>query len=131
MEPDLRTAAHLQDILQELQAREPIFHQPQFGRSRRDFENMTHEEFWETGASGARYSREYVLNVLETRPPDPNESSWVTSEFQCREIAADNYLLTYTLAQGTRVTRRATLWRRTGEGWKILYHQGTTVTDGQ
>lgn len=45
------------------------------------------------------------------------------------EIAADNYLLTYTLFQGERVTRRSTIWRRTGEGWKIMYHQGTIVED--
>jgi hypothetical protein len=25
------------------------------------------------------------------------------------------------------VTRRATLWRRTTTGWKVLYHQGTVV----
>jgi len=48
-------------------------------------------------------------------------------DFQCRGIAADNYLITYTLFQGPRVTRRATLWRRTQAGWKILYHQGTMV----
>ena len=35
--------------------------------------------------------------------------------------------MTYTLLQGARVTRRATLWRRSMSGWKILYHQGTLV----
>jgi hypothetical protein len=29
--------------------------------------------------------------------------------------------------QGPRITRRATLWRRTAGGWKVLYHQGTLV----
>ena len=43
------------------------------------------------------------------------------------EIATDNYLVTYTLIQGERITRRATIWRRTIEGWKIVYHQGTVV----
>jgi len=28
---------------------------------------------------------------------------------------------------GPRITRRATLWRRTAGGWKVLYHQGTLV----
>jgi len=31
------------------------------------------------------------------------------------------------LGTGRRVTRRATLWRRSATGWKILYHQGTLV----
>jgi len=38
-------------------------------------------------------------------------------------------LLTYTLAQGARITRRATIWRRCGSDWKIVYHQGTIVED--
>jgi hypothetical protein len=57
--------------------------------------------------------------------PDPTEASWVVRDFQVREIAADNYLATYTLFQGVRVSRRATLWRRGPPGWQILYHQGT------
>jgi hypothetical protein len=127
MEPTFATAPELLPVLEELKQREPIFHHPEFGTTRADFENMTDANFWEVGASGRRYSREYVLDVLATRAPDPAEASWMTRDFQCREIAADNYLITYTLLQGSRVTRRATLWRRSKAGWKILYHQGTIV----
>ena len=93
-------------MLEELKQREPIFHHPEFGTTRRDYENMTDLQFWEVGASGRRYSREFVLETLENRQPDPDESKWLTRDFQCREIAADNYLITYTLVQGPRVTRR-------------------------
>jgi hypothetical protein len=121
------TAAGLLQVLEELKAREPIFHHPEFGTTRRDYENMTHPEFWEVGASGRRYSREFVLKTLQNRARDPDEDKWLTSDFQCREIAVNNYLITYTLSQGARITRRATLWRKTVEGWKALYHQGTIV----
>src|SRR5271170_687465 len=127
MEPDLTTAPGLLAVLEELRQREPIFHQPKFGTTRADFEKITDPSFWEVGASGKRYSREFVLHTLESRPPDPGEASWVTRDFHCREIAADNYLITYTLLQGPRITRRATLWRRTAGEWKILFHQGTVV----
>jgi hypothetical protein len=33
------------------------------------------------------------------------------------------------LRQGERVTRRATIWQRDPDGWKIVYHQGTVVAD--
>jgi len=33
------------------------------------------------------------------------------------------------LTQGMRKTRRATLWQRSPEGWKILYHQGTVIAE--
>jgi hypothetical protein len=121
------TSPELLAVLEELKLLEPIFHHPEFGTRRRDYENMTDPEFWEVGASGRRYSREFVLDTLENRAPNPEEAAWQTHDFQCREIAADNYLITYTLHQGLRVTRRSTLWRRTSQGWKILYHQGTVV----
>ncbi len=125
------TSPELLAVLEELKLREPIFHHPEFGTTRRDYEAMTDPEFWEVGASGRRYSREFVLETLENRAPDPDESQWLTRDFQCREIAADNYLITYTLHQGPRITRRATLWRRTSAGWKILYHQGTLVESAE
>jgi hypothetical protein len=127
MEPARATSPELLPILAELQAREPIFHTPQFGSTRADYERLMDEAYWEVGASGRRYSREFILNLVTTRPPDPTESSWLTRDFQCREIAPENYLLTYTLQQGARVTRRSTLWRRAGGAWRILYHQGTLV----
>ncbi|HXG92966.1 MAG TPA: hypothetical protein VNN73_11460 [Blastocatellia bacterium] len=59
----------------------------------------------------------------------PVKEECEATDFRCQEIARDNYLLTYTLAQGERVTRRSTIWRRTARGWKIVYHQGTILAD--
>ena len=130
MEPRLTTAPDLLDVLAELSAREPIFHRPEFGTSRMDFERMTAEDFWETGASGRRYTREFVLNELEQRYSKPHDDVWETRDFYCRSLGEDTYLLTYTLLQGrNRLTRRATIWKRTADGWKIVYHQGTIVQD--
>jgi hypothetical protein len=135
--PEFVTDAEHLEILNELIQREPIFHHPEFGTTRQDFENMTDVEFWEVGASGRRYSRECVLAEVVKRYEDSQyrgihslpENTWQTKDFYCREIARDSYLLTYTLVQEDRVTRRSTLWRRVRNGWKILYHQGTTVQD--
>jgi hypothetical protein len=89
---------------------------------------MTVEDFWETGASGRRYSRAYVLDELEKRYAVPHVDTWETMDFHCRRLAHDVYLLTYTLLQDKeRRTRRSTIWQRTAEGWKIVYHQGTIV----
>lgn len=130
MKPILATAPELQDVLAELSSREPIFHRPELGTSRADFEKMTAEDFWETGASGRRYSREFVLDELEERFSAPHTDVWETSEFACRKLAPDVYLLTYTLLQDKqRLTRRSTIWQKTGGGWKIAFHQGTIVQD--
>lgn len=83
------------------------------------------------GASGRRYSRNYVLDILEERfQQDQSGDIWETSDFYCKRLGADVYLLTYTLLQHrTRKTRRSTIWQQTTEGWKIVYHQGTIVQD--
>jgi len=127
MEPDLTTAPELAAVLGELQRREPIFHRPEFGTTRAEFDAMMEPDFWEVGASGQRYSRDFVLDVLEQRHAEAHDDPWRAEGFHCTEIAPDNYLITYTLHQGERVTRRATLWRRRGMLWKIVYHQGTIV----
>ena len=131
-EPDRTTEPELLDILAELSSREPIFHRPEFGTSRADFERMTTDNFWETGASGRRYSRKFVLDTLESRHRTPHVDIWATTDFHCARLAADTYLLTYTLLQdGVRLTRRATIWQNTSDGWKIVYHQGTIVQDAE
>ncbi len=120
----------MSNVLEELKAREPIFHRPEFGTSRAEFEKMMAESFWEIGASGRCYSREYVLEELDRRRENPVEDVWEASDFLCREFAPDVFLLTYTLIQNEiRTTRRSTLWQRTEVGWKILFHQGTIVQD--
>ena len=50
-------------VLNELRNREPIFHTAQFGRTLEDFQRSTAQDFWEVGASGRRYSREFILGL--------------------------------------------------------------------
>lgn len=129
----LTTEPRLREVLHDLRSREPIFHRSELGTTRSDFERMTDGDFWEVGASGRRYSRSHVLDVLEDRQQVDShlalEDAWEAVDFACRELSDDTYLLTYTLLQGQRRTRRATIWRRSAEGWKILFHQGTIVED--
>jgi len=130
MEPVLATARELHGVLNELIAREPLFHRPELGTARDAVEGMIAADFWEIGASGRRYSRDYVLAVLASRQDETQpEDAWSTSDFHCRQLAERVYLLTYTLFQGERKTRRATIWQRSASGWEAVFHQGTVVQD--
>ncbi len=89
--------------------REPIFHRPEFGLTRADFEAQTAVDYWEVGVSGQRYSREYVWSVLSDRYADPEyfvRDEWTVSEFQVRALGNDTFLVTYTLDRLGRVTAR-------------------------
>lgn len=119
----------LQHVLDELRHREPIFHTERFGRSREDFERGTAPDFWEVGASGRRYSREFILGMRSRDAlVDADAAGWKASGFGIRQLGPDCFLVTYTLDQNGRLTRRATIWERAPEGWRLVYHQGTTVT---
>ncbi|MDP1574674.1 MAG: hypothetical protein Q8L78_07065 [Coxiellaceae bacterium] len=122
----------MKNILEELKSREPIFHQSEFGTTRADFKKMTVDDYWEIGASGNRYEREEIIETVVARYQDPDyikNDFWETSDFECRELSDDTYLLTYILIQGKekRITRRSTIWKNNHGQWMIVYHQGTVV----
>ena len=84
--------------------------------------------YWEVGASGRVYSREFILAHLRDKPPaDAVTAGWTTEQHAVRQLGPETYLLTYTLHQQQRITRRTTIWQRAQDGWRILYHQGTLV----
>lgn len=118
----------LNDILEELSAREPIFHRREFGTSRADLERMTDDAFWEIGTSGNVYRRDYVIEtLLERYAEGPEPHDWPCRDFAVTPLAERVYLLSYVLEEPGRVTRRSTIWRRSDEGWKIVFHQGTLM----
>jgi hypothetical protein len=90
---------------------------------------MTAVDFREVGASGQKYGREYVIKTLLDRYSRGEDDAWATSDFWCRHIGADTYLLTYLLDHKDRLSRRLTIWRRAEGDWVALYHQGTLVID--
>lgn len=125
-----RTDPGLLPVLEDLKRREPIFHALGFGASRADFENAMASDYWEVGASGRRYSREFILGELWEKHSwvDAAAAGWQSHDHAVRALGPDAYLMTYTLRQDGRVTRRATIWQKRSEGWVVLYHQGTIVT---
>lgn len=127
MEPKLVTEKKLKHILDKLTKLEIFIHWPTISTTKQEIENLLDENFWEVGASGKRYNREVVSKVLEERANKKNGEIWTNSNFHCTEIAENNYLLTYTVAQGERVTQRSSIWRKYETGFKLVYHQGTVV----
>jgi hypothetical protein len=127
LEGTLMPSSNLEEILNELRAREPIFHRREFGTSREDLLRMTADDFWEVGASGKIYEREFVISELLERYKSPEHGDLTCREFSIRQLAEDLYQLNYVLQQPERLTRRTTLWRKASAGWTIVFHQGTVI----
>ena len=88
-QPTRVTDPALTAVRDELAAREPIFHHPELGTSPADLDRQAAAEFEEVGASGRRYSREFVLATVHDRfvrgiPDDP----WELSGFHCVALRA-------------------------------------------
>ncbi|HEY4358587.1 MAG TPA: DUF4440 domain-containing protein [Acidobacteriaceae bacterium] len=129
-QPFTDTPPELHPVLDELRRLEPIFHSPEFGQSCADYERRMAPGYWEVGASGKRYSREFILESLSGKPPAfASALGWESCDYALRALGPETFLLTYALSQKDRITRRSTVWQNTSEGWRILYHQGTVVTE--
>jgi hypothetical protein len=127
-DPSLNTAPELEAIALELHAREPLFHRPEHGTSREAFDAQMTPDFYEIGASGKRYSRVFVLDLLEERWSKPHEDVFEVRDFYCARISDNAFIATYTLVQkGNRQTRRTTIWQRSNAQWQAQLHQGTLV----
>ena len=123
------TEPDLLPLLDELIRIEPIFHTAEFGTTPADFQRRLSPGYWEVGASGRRYSRDFILrNFQQTLPVDAHAAGWQASGHALRRLGPDTYLLTYNLQQGPRFTRRTTIWQHSPEGWLVVYHQGTIVS---
>lgn len=127
MTPTLVTDPALQPLLDALRPLEPLIYAANGGLPRAHFERLLAPGFWEVGASGLAYSREHVLDVLEARQREPREEVWSTTGHHLQAVGPSHWLLSYTLHQPTRVSKRATLWTQTEQGWQMVYHQGTVV----
>jgi hypothetical protein len=128
MESHLVTAPHLLPALAALERLEPLYHAAFPDATPADFERLVAPDFWEVGATGRRYSRAFALRVLSDRHGRPDPATWHTDRFHLQEAGPGLFLLSYRLRQPSRVTLRLTVWRREGDGWLALYHQGTVVS---
>lgn len=80
--------------------------------------------FREIGASGQEWDRASIIElpVAETPVPAPQ-----VDQIRAEWLGTDVVLLTYRTSSARRVTLRSSLWRRSGDAWKLRFHQGTVM----
>jgi hypothetical protein len=92
---------------------------PAIRASRDALDRLISDQFVEFGSSGRVYDkREVIAQMLAS----PNVTVNV-SDFRVLPISAEVALATYR----TGASLRSSLWRREGEHWRIVFHQGTVV----
>ncbi|MEU4262077.1 nuclear transport factor 2 family protein [Streptomyces argenteolus] len=89
---------------------------------------MLHPEFREIGTSGRVWDRDTIIAVL-TATGAPPPSPPTVSRMRGERLAPDLVHLTYDTESGGRRSHRSSLWRLTGSGWLLYFHQGTPFID--
>ncbi|MFD9543486.1 DUF4440 domain-containing protein [Streptomyces sp. NPDC060022] len=84
-------------------------------------------DFTEIGASGRRWDATSILTVTSAGSVD-QESPVRVSEMSGGVLAPGLVHLTYFADNNGRRVWRSSLWRMTGTGWCLYFHQGTLVS---
>ena len=77
------------------------------------------DEFVEFGSSGQVYTKRDVVAQLLARP----NVSITLSDLRVVAVTKDVALATYR----TPASLRSSVWRREGDAWRVIFHQGTPI----
>ena len=97
--------------------------------SRTRLDELISDDFREIGASGKYFGKSEVLEMLPSEEPPEIHSSDYEVFYLAPEIAQVVYQ-SYRLDDNgspARKTRRSSIWRKSGEMWKMIFHQGTML----
>jgi hypothetical protein len=96
---------------------------PEVRGSRQRVDALLHPEFREFGASGRIFDRASIMAMLDES--GPGGPPIVASRMKGVRLAPDLVHLTFDTDADGRRAHRSSLWRRTDQGWRLYFHQGT------
>ena len=99
---------------------------PEVRRSREELENLLGEDFYEVGSSGRLFDRQTIMETMITE----SRRELIMKEFQATVLADNVILTTYRILrliedQTTASSRHSSVWKKRGDSWWMIYHQGT------
>lgn len=103
-----------------IEALEAALLDPAVRRDRVRVDALLDADFTEIGRSGRFYDRAAITTLLAASPDGEAPS---VRHFAVRMVADGLALATY----DTPASRRSSLWRRHGEDWRLVFHQGTPL----
>jgi len=114
-------------LFEHLVERERCLLEPEIRQSAERLNQLLDDDFIEIAANGVIFDKQHVLDRL----PSEVVPQFYNQHFQGRMLADDIAQLSYQAAF-RRCARsefsysvRMSLWRRHGDDWKMVFHQGT------
>ena len=110
-------------------SREKLLLDPRVRRSGLELANLLAEDFIEFGSDGKVYDRQMVVAGLANESPANIE----ISDASVRFLEKGTALLTYrSMRHGdgdVRTSLRSSIWRLGGGIWRLIFHQGTRISN--
>jgi hypothetical protein len=94
-----------------------------------EVEALLHPDFSEFGASGRRWGRTEMIATLAAEQPAGDEPVVIATEMVGTRLADDVIHLTYLSQRADRRALRSSIWRRTPDGWRVYFQQGTPISE--
>jgi hypothetical protein len=119
------------NLHEHLRALETELHLMETRQNRNRLEELLHPDFLEFARSGRRYTRNEVL--AEFSANNGSTETVHAENFELAALSPEIALLTYLSAHKRangelyRRTLRSSLWVAGEAGWRIRFHQGTSV----
>ncbi|KAA3631812.1 MAG: DUF4440 domain-containing protein [Calditrichaeota bacterium] len=91
-------------------------------------ENILHKDFFEFGRSGSVYTRKSCLEI----PACEIKAKLPLDNFLVHYLSENCIMVTYITKDqlnNYKVVNRSSIWIKSEDGWKLRFHQGTTVLD--
>ncbi|CCQ15183.1 Ribonuclease H [Rhodococcus sp. AW25M09] len=112
---DLTTVLALERELQTAECR----------RDRARLELLLADDFTETGASGALWTKQSILEMLGSE--DSGEEEIEVHDLTGRLLGPGFVLIRWVSNRSGNRARRSSLWRSGPSGWQLAFHQGTPL----
>ena len=106
-------------IQDEIRALEEQLTMPAIRASFDALDRLISDQFVEFGSSGRIYTKQDVIAQLLAKP----NIQVTLGDLQVRPLSDDVALATYR----TAASLRSSVWRREGERWRVVFHQGTPI----
>lgn len=90
--------------------------------------SLLHPEFREIGTSGRLWNRDSIIAAL-TAVDAPSPGPLTASRMRGVQLCTDLVHLTFDTESKGLHSHRSSLWRLTGDGWLLYFHQATPYVD--
>lgn len=123
----------MQDLHDHILSLEILLVQPEVRASKEELNRLLADDFIEFGTSGKKHDKEHTVNQLPKTASQYGGKHEI-SDFEINVLAPDYVHTTYrsdtTYTDGEQKhAYRSSIWRKEGERWRMVFHQGTRITE--